>query len=363
MSRILVTGANGFIGSAVCPALAAAGHTVRAAVRRRADSMADGGQMVGGHNFGGHNFYWHTVDGRQGKSADDGTRGEPGIELCEIGDIGPDTDWIPALEDVEIVIHLAGRAHLPTAAAHEIEAGVRVNVAGTGRLARQAASRGVRRLVFASSIKVHGDRSAESPFTEESPVRPGDPYGRSKWQAEKTLRQVEEDSGMAVVILRLPLVYGPGVKANFLRLLRWVEAGVPLPLGSIRNRRSMIGLGNLADFIRLCVKESSAAGETFLAADGVDLSTPELIRRIAGYFHRPARLVPVPPRMLVAGARLLGKSEIAQRLCGSLTVDIGKARRHLGWQPPVSIDEGLEQTVEWYIKAGHSRRRTFRPGG
>ncbi len=294
MSRVLVTGANGFIGSAVCPALASAGHTVRAAVRAHAKD-----QMAGGHR----------------------------VELCEIGDIGPDTDWTLALDGVDTVVHLAGRAHLPTAAAHEIDACERINAAGTARLAQQAAGLGVHRFIFVSSIKVHGDRSGASPFTEESPARPGDPYGRSKWQAEKTLRQVEEDSGMAVVILRVPLVYGAGVKANFLRLLRWAESGIPLPLGRIRNRRSMIGLGNLIDFIRLCTvaspAESLADGETFLVADGEHLSTPELFRRVAGYFHRPARLVPVPPRMLMAGARLLGKPDIAQRLCGSLTVDIG----------------------------------------
>jgi len=229
----------------------------------------------------------------------------------------------------------------------------RVNVDGTLRLARQAAEAGVRRFVFVSSIKVNGEHSQPGhPFTADEIPAPGDPYGVSKCEAEAGLRALSQETGMEVVIIRPPLVYGPGVKANFLAMMRWLQRGVPLPLGGVTaNRRSLVFLDNLVDLIVTCIDHPAAANQTFLVSDDEDLSTAALLRRMAAALGRPARLVPVPAGLIVFGAKLIGRPGIAQRLCGSLQVDIGKTKAFLGWAPPISVDEGLRRTAEHWLES------------
>ena len=226
----------------------------------------------------------------------------------------------------------------------------RINVDGTMRLARQAAEAGVRRFVFVSSVKVNGDCSQPGhPFLADQTPAPGDSYAISKCEAEAALRELTQEAAMEVVIIRPPLVYGPGVKANFLAMMRWLQRGVPLPLGGVTdNRRSLVYLDNLVDLIVTCVDHPAAANQTFLVSDDEDLSTEALLRRIAGALGRPARLIAVPAGLLTLGARLIGHSAVAQRLCGSLQVDIEKTKELLGWTPPISLDDGFRRTaVHW----------------
>lgn len=269
-----------------------------------------------------------------------------------MGVIGPETDWSLALKNVSVVIHLAARVHvMREEATDSLPLYRQVNAAGTLNLARQAASVGVRRFVFLSSIKVNGEETPVGrPFTEEDIPAPCDPYAISKFEAEQDLRSLAAETGMEVVIMRPPLVYGPGVRANFLAMLKWLKKGMPLPLGSINNRRSLLGLDNLIDLIVTCLEHPAAANQTFLVADGEDLSTTELVKRLGDGLGRPARLIPMPDWLLKAGAAAVGKRNIAARLCGSLQVDISKARRLLGWTPPVSLDEGLRRTAEGFLK-------------
>jgi len=222
-----------------------------------------------------------------------------------------------------------------------------VNVKGTLNLASQAAQAGVRRFVFVSSIKVNGEATQPGqPFTADDVPSPLDPYGVSKLEAERGLREIEAETGMEVVIVRPPLVYGPSVKANFAAMMRWVARGIPLPLGAIHNARSMVALDNLVDLLVACLKHPAAAGQTFLVSDGQDVSTTELLRRTAQAMGKKALLLPVPASMLELGATLLGKRAVAQRLCGSLQLDIAKTRRLLGWNPPLTLDQGLKKAVE-----------------
>jgi nucleoside-diphosphate-sugar epimerase len=261
------------------------------------------------------------------------------------------------LAGVSVVIHCAARVHVMNEEATEPLAEFRrVNVAGTLRLARQAAEAGVRRFLFVSSIKVNGEHSQPGrPFTADQHPAPGDPYGVSKCEAETGLRALSQETGMEVVIIRPPLVYGPGVKANFLAMMRWLWRGVPLPLGGITdNRRSLVFLDNLVDLIVTCIDHPAAANQTFLVSDDEDLSTTALLRRMAAALGRPARLVPVPVGLITLGARMIGRPGVAQRLCGSLQVDIGKTKELLDWSPPVSVGEGLRRTAEHWLKlAGH----------
>jgi len=316
-SRLLVTGANGFIGRAVCAALTQRHNSVRGVVRNLP---------------------------------------RPDSELCELiklDDIGVATQWFDALDGMNTVIHLAARSSLMHAAADPLAALRAVNVAGTLNLARQASAAGVKRFVFISSVKVNGECSQSGrAFTEADEPKPQDAYAQSKHEAELGLREIAATSGMEVVIIRPPLVYGPGVKGNFSALMRAVRRGWPLPLGGVQNQRSLVALDNLVDFIVTCATHPQAANQTFLVSDEHDLSTPELVRSLARAAGVSARLLPVPVWALRASATLLGKGAAMQHLCGNLLVDISKARSLLGWVPPISSDEGLRRTLggEWHEK-------------
>lgn len=316
--RVLITGASGFVGGALLARIAGAPHTAhwtaRAAVR---------------------------VAGRTLPLA-----GEQRV----VGNIDRDTDWNEALEGVSAVVHLAARVHVMRERREDVRTLYNsTNVAGTENLARSAARCGVRRFVFLSSVKVNGESTAPGyAFTEAVPsaaVPPTDPYAASKREAEDVLRRVGADTGMEIVIVRPPLVYGPGVRANFAALLRLVKSGAPLPFGAIQNRRSLVGVSNLADFIVHCIANPDAANETFLVSDGEDLSTPDLVRRMARALGRPARLFPVPPGLLQTVADTVGAGNAMHRLLDSLVVDCRKARQLLGWIAPLTIDEELARTT------------------
>lgn len=308
--NLLVTGASGFVGRAVCAQLSQRFY-VTAAARSSATTGAGYAQVTVGATNGA-------------------------------------TNWTAALRGQDVVIHLVARVHVVTDISTDPLAEFRaVNVTGSVNLARQAAEAGVKRMVFLSSVKVNGEYSpVGQPFTEDSALAPSDFYGVSKLEAEIALRAIAHETGMELVIIRPPLVYGPGVKANFAALLRAVKAGWPLPLGKIANRRSLVGLDNLVSFIETCAVHPQAGGQTFLVSDGNDLSTPELIRRLALAAKVPARLWPVPAWLLETGAAAVNKGGVVRRLCGNLQVDISKARNLLGWLPPFSVDEGLRRTVE-----------------
>lgn len=313
--RLLVTGATGFVGRPLCAEAIRRNFRVRGAIRSPCQLPA-------------------------------------GVEPEVVGLIDEHTDWSAALADVDVVIHLAARVHVMKDTTVDALAEFRrVNVDGTLNLARQAIVAGVQRFIFISSIKVNGEGTVLGRlYTSEDQPAPIDPYGISKREAEDALRQLASESSMEVVIIRPPLIYGPGVKANFLSMMNWLDKGIPLPLGAIANQRSLVALDNLIDLIVTCIHHQAAANQTFLAGDGEDLSTSELLRRMAAALGKKAWLVPVPSFLLVWGARLAGKQAIAQRLCGSLQVDISKAKELLGWKPPVSVDEGLRKTAIYYMK-------------
>jgi nucleoside-diphosphate-sugar epimerase len=307
VSRVLVTGANGFVGQALCPLLENAGWQVQRA-----------------------------------------TRG-PAANSIAVGEIGAETDWRAALEEVGTVVHLAARVHIMRDDARDPLAQYRaVNRDGTERLARQAALAGVRRLVYLSSIKVNGERTSGQPFRASDAPQPQDPYAHSKWEAEQALRRIAAETGLETVILRPPLVYGPGVKANFLRLMRLVEHGMPLPLARVDNRRSFLYLGNLADAVRACLAHPAAAGKIYLLSDGAPPSTPALIRALAKALGKSARILPVPLPLLRLAGQLVGKDAEIARLLDSLEIDGTEIERELEWQPPYTLDEGLEVTAAWF---------------
>ena len=270
------------------------------------------------------------------------------VQQVQVGDLLSGTDWGIALKGVEAIVHCAARVHvMKDDVVDPLQAYREVNVNGTLNLARQAALAGVRRFVFVSSIKVNGESTQPAhPFTADQAPSPMDPYGVSKLEAEQALRMIEAQTGMEVVIVRPPLVYGPGVKANFASMMRWIEYGIPLPLGAIRNFRSMVSLDNLSDLLVTCLRHPSAAGQTFLVSDGEDVSTTELLQRTAKAMGKRILLLPVPAYLLDMGATILRKRDVAQRLCGSLQVDIEKTRRLLGWNPPLTLDQGLKKAVE-----------------
>jgi nucleoside-diphosphate-sugar epimerase len=264
-----------------------------------------------------------------------------------VGNIGPLTDWNNTLSGIDVVIHLAARVHVMNDISSDPLTEYRlVNVQGTLNLARQAAKAGVRRFIFLSSIKVNGEETAPGEcFSESSKPNPIDPYGVSKYEAEEGLRKICEKTGMEYVIIRPPLIYGPGVKANYQRLVQAVKRGFPLPFGCINNKRSMLALDNLIDFIILTTSEPRAANQTFLLSDGQDLSSKELVTKIALALGLPPRILPVPIILLQVLGRMLRKSAAIGRLLGSLQIDSSKARVLLGWKPPISVDEGIARTV------------------
>lgn len=312
--RVLVTGGAGFVGSALLRAL---------------------------------NFRTDLEPVAALRAPPIGTE-SPSVNCVAVGNIDDQTSWGEALVGVHEVIHTAARVHVMNdGAADPLAEFRRVNVQGTLNLARQAAAGGVKRLVFVSSVKVNGEATLpDQPFKPTDTFIPQDPYGLSKYEAEVGLRALAAETGIEVVIVRPPLVYGPGVKANFASMMRWVARGVPLPLGAIQNARSMVALDNLVDLLVTCLKHPAAAGQTFLVSDDEDVSTTKLLRRTAHAMGKEALLVPVPAPLLSLGAALLGKRDLAQRLCGSLQVDISKTRQLLGWSPPLTLDQGLKKAVE-----------------
>lgn len=270
-----------------------------------------------------------------------------------IPDLCGEMDWSDALCETDTVVHCAARAHVTSEVAHSSEAEFqRVNVDATINLARQAAEANVRRFVFVSSIKVNGDVSiTERPFSPLDRPAPSDAYARSKYEAEKELWRLGRDTGMEIVIVRPPLVYGPGVKANFRTMMSCLYKGIPLPLGMAHNLRSFVALDNLIDLLVTCIQHPAAANQVFLVSDGNDLSTRELLTRVGEALGRPARLLPLPLSILEVGAKLLGQRTLAQRLCSSLQVDISKTQELLDWRPPVSVDEALAVTARAYLDA------------
>ncbi|KAB0550286.1 SDR family oxidoreductase [Pseudomonas argentinensis] len=264
-----------------------------------------------------------------------------------VGGLAADVDWSASLEGAAVVIHSAARVHVMNdTAADPLVEFRKANVDGTLSLARQAAAAGVQRFIFISSIKVNGEGTELGhPYRADDTPDPQDPYGVSKMEAEQGLRALAGETGMDVVIIRPVLVYGPGVKANFRSMMSWLRKGVPLPLGATGNKRSLVAVDNLVDLIATCINHPAAANQTFLVSDGEDLSTTQLLQRMGKALGRPARLLPVPASLLQAGAVMLGRRAIAQRLCGSLQVDIGKTRELLGWAPPVSVDDALRKTA------------------
>ena len=312
--RFLVTGANGFIGHVLCETLVQLGHDVLGAVRS--------GDVISDLKF----------------------------PCISVGDINDKTDWSVALTDIDVIIHLASRVPVmnetPLDALREFR---RTNVFGTEHLARSAAIAGVKRLVFVSSIKVNGEETIGGhSFRELDVPLPQEPYGTSKWDAEQVIHRVAQETDLEIVIVRPPLVYGAGVKGNFAQMMRVVDKGIPLPLASVKNLRSLVYLGNFVDALRLCATHSAAAGQTYLVSDAEDVSTPELLRQLGKAIGRLTLLLPCPPILLKLVGRLLGRSEQIDRLLGSLQVDSCKLSHELGWHPPYSLHQGIQITAEWY---------------
>lgn len=314
-TQVLVTGATGFVGnrlvSTLCPR---EGCRVTAAIRDQA-SIND------------------SIDS---------------LSVVPVGELSSETDWRFALDGADSVIHLAARVHvMDDNSADPLAEFRRTNVEGTRALAEQAARSGVKRFVFVSSIKVNGEFTEPGcPFTAQDAPAPKDPYGQSKAEAEEVLRSIAAETGMEVVIIRPPLIYGPGVKANFAAMMNWLNRGIPLPLGRTENARSFLALDNLVDLIITCLDHPNAANQTFLASDGEDVSTTQLLQKMAAALGRKARLVPVPPALMKFGAKLARREDIYQRLFGSLQLDIRHTRETLDWSPPLSLDEGLQQTAD-----------------
>ncbi len=266
-----------------------------------------------------------------------------------VGDLSPDTDWTTALEGCDVVIHLAARVHVMNDSASDPLAAFRaVNVDATLNLARQALAKGIKRFIFVSSIKVNGEETTIQPFTAFDEPAPVDPYGQSKLEAEIALQELGKATGMEVVIVRPPLVYGPGVRANFRRLMQLVKTGVPLPLGAIHNCRSMVALDNLVDLLMLCAWHPAAAGQVFMVSDDHDVGISELLRMLAAAMGRRSWLLPLPAGLIANAAAVFGKSAVASRLLGSLQVDINHTKSTLQWQPPVSMEAALKKTVADY---------------
>ena len=343
-NRLLVTGATGFVGRRLCAESIERGWQVKAALRTP--------------NLSEREF-----------------------ESVDVGHLDGQTNWAEALRAVDVVIHLAARVHvMHDDAANPLDEFRKVNVAGTEHLARSAAANGIKRLVYVSSIKVNGEstlspssydgtachsakpprdeapvagypageRGGQNIFSESDIPSPQDPYGVSKWEAEQVLHRIAAETGLEIVIVRPPLVYGPKVKGNFVQMLKVLSMGIPLPLASVHNLRSLIYVENMVDALLACAKHPAAAGKTYLVSDGEDVSTPDLLRRLGNATGRPARLFRCPPALLKLAGRLTGKADQVERLLGSLQVDSGRIRRELNWAPPYTLQQGLQATAEWY---------------
>ncbi|QWR77425.1 NAD-dependent epimerase/dehydratase family protein [Candidatus Magnetomonas plexicatena] len=318
LSRVLVTGANGFIGRAVCPFLENAGFNVRAAVRNLNDSVREILPDV--------------------------------KDFCEIKDIGPDAVFGDALNGVDAVVHLAARVHVMKESAIDPLVEFRkVNTIGTKRLYEEAMANGVKKFIFISTVKVNGEKTNGNPFTEHDMPYPQDSYSSSKLEAEEILTELAaHDSPTAVTILRIPLVYGPFVKGNFLRLLKIASKNIPLPLGGINNRRSMLYVGNLASAIEASIHDLGEGVKTFMVSDDVDVSTPELITMISKEMGKSPILLPFPTPLLRLVGALTGFSDELDRLLGSLTVSTYRIKLDLNWSPPYEVSYGIRDMVQWF---------------
>ena len=306
--RVLVTGANGFVGRALCGRLAEDAHAVVPAVR---GACGLAGEVI-------------------------------------VGDIDGEPAWRSALGNCDAVVHLAARVHvMHDTAINPLTVYRATNTDATLNLARQAAKVGAKRFVYLSSIKVNGEATeSDRPFHADDPPVPEDAYAISKYEAEQGLMVIAKETGMEVVIIRSPLVYGPGVKGNFASLVKWVRKGLPLPFGALKNKRSLVALDNLVSFIALCAdceKSPTAANKVFLISDGEDVSTTELLRMVAMAYGKKVFFIPVPQSWLNIVAKMLGKAEVASRLLGSLVVDNSPARDVLGWHPVVTMEEQLRK--------------------
>jgi UDP-glucose 4-epimerase len=273
-------------------------------------------------------------------------------EMAVVGVIDANTDWDAALQGVDSILHLAARAHVLQNSQQYEHLYFETNERGTRCLAQAAKRLGVRRFVYLSSVKVNGEGAIDRAYSPEDVPSPQDAYGMSKWLGEQALVETARDAAMEAVIVRSPLVYGPGVRANFFRLLHWVDKGWPLPLGAVNNRRSLVYVRNLCELLARLVTHPAAAGRTWMVSDGEDLSTPELIRGIGAAMNRSVHLLQVPVPVLQLCGRLLRRGPEIERLCGSLTVDSAQTRRELEWSPSVSTTEALARTVDWYLREG-----------
>ncbi|HZX48774.1 MAG TPA: SDR family oxidoreductase [Nitrospirota bacterium] len=339
VKKVFVTGATGFVGKMLCRSLVERGYHVSGTVRSP--------EKIG------------LLPKK--------------MEYRVVEDIGPETDWAGALDNVDAVVCLAARVHvMEETCTDPLNEYRRVNTYGTERLAYMAAKAGVRRIIYLSTIKVNGEKTPPpypSPikvegkkigereyFREDAVPAPQDHYAISKWEAEQILGRIAGETGIEVVIIRPPLIYGPGVGGNFMRLLDWVHKGVPLPLSRVSNKRSLIYLGNLVDAIITCIDNKDAAGEIFLVSDGADISTSDLIRMIARAMGKRPGLLPFPLPLLKGIGRVSGKSAEIERLTGSLCIDSSKIRKVLGWKPPFTMEEGIRETVKWYQNSIRSVR-------
>lgn len=312
MKKVLITGANGFVGSALVEAMVMQNMNPVAAIRKNPNDISDS------------------------------------VECFEVGDLSPRQDWSLPLKNIDSLVHCAAKVHvMENESAEAMDIYRRVNTDSTLNLARQAAKAGLKRFVFLSTIKANGESTnGRVPFSEKDDCQPSDPYAISKYEAETGLMEIAKKTGMEVVIIRPPLVYGPGVKGNLASMMRWVKKGIPLPLGAIKNQRSLIALDNLVEFISLCLKHPKAKNEIFLVSDGEDVSTTQLVKKLAHAHGKKARLMPVPVNLIKTATGLLGKNDVVERLFGSLQVNCTKAQEVLDWKASVTMDEQLKKMTQ-----------------